>query len=195
MEKTFICIYSIIDIKTVSSFYKFFCWFQCKEIRIDIQIFMYKINFSFNANEISIDIFYSSSLLISWLFSFDRYPLNTIPNDDISHKSSTLRQEAISLTKVRCKQRQTWFNSSKPIYTLIFYLLDPILHEMKRRKRNIKVHRYYHFSRWNKCSYFFFFFAYKCKYELNKSYNVITQEEEFSRVCTRFLFVFLYNYA
>ena len=45
--------------------------------------------------------------------SFHRYSSShNILNDELSHTSSTLRQEVISVTKVRCKQRQTWFNSS-----------------------------------------------------------------------------------
>ncbi|CAF4993532.1 unnamed protein product, partial [Rotaria socialis] len=40
---------------------------------------------------------------------------NSSVNDDLNNTSSTLRQEAISITKVRCKQRENWIRSS-PAY-------------------------------------------------------------------------------
>jgi hypothetical protein len=33
-------------------------------------------------------------------------------SDDLNNTSSTLRQEAISITRVRCKRRKTWVRSS-----------------------------------------------------------------------------------
>jgi hypothetical protein len=49
-------------------------------------------------------------------FCLYRYPSDVIENcrtsEDRNNTSSTLRQEAISITKVRCKQRNTWIRSS-----------------------------------------------------------------------------------
>ncbi|CAF0803049.1 unnamed protein product [Rotaria sp. Silwood1] len=40
---------------------------------------------------------------------------NSCTNDDHNNTSSTLRQEAISITKVRCKQRKNWIHSSSTV--------------------------------------------------------------------------------
>jgi hypothetical protein len=41
---------------------------------------------------------------------------NSCASDDLNNTSSTLRQEAISITRVRCKRRKTWIRSpSSPI--------------------------------------------------------------------------------
>ena len=37
---------------------------------------------------------------------------NSCASDDLNNTSSTLRQEAISVTRVRCKRRKTWIRSS-----------------------------------------------------------------------------------
>lgn len=45
---------------------------------------------------------------------------NSCASDDLNNTSSTLRQEAISITKVRCKRRKTWIRSpSSPNQTII----------------------------------------------------------------------------
>ncbi len=36
---------------------------------------------------------------------------NSCASDDLNNTSSTLRQEAISITRVRCKRRKTWIRS------------------------------------------------------------------------------------
>lgn len=48
-------------------------------------------------------------------FCFFRYSSEAVRNsginDDLNNTSSTLRQEAISITKVRCKRRANWIHS------------------------------------------------------------------------------------
>ena len=56
------------------------------------------------------------------LFLYPRYSSdaarNSCASDDLNNTSSTLRQEAISITRVRCKRRKTWIRSpSSPIQT------------------------------------------------------------------------------
>ncbi|CAF0972859.1 unnamed protein product [Adineta steineri] len=67
---------------------------------------------------------------------FDNEQLNGYISDDIryssdvirnNHTSSTLRQEAISITKVRCKQRNTWLHSSTSLENNSTNLIKPLL--------------------------------------------------------------------
>jgi len=48
-------------------------------------------------------------------YLFNRYlsdaARSSCTSDDLNNTSSTLRQEAISLTRVRCKRRKTWIRS------------------------------------------------------------------------------------
>ncbi|CAF5225711.1 unnamed protein product, partial [Rotaria magnacalcarata] len=37
---------------------------------------------------------------------------NSCASDDLNNTSSTLRQEAISITRVRCKRRKTWIRAT-----------------------------------------------------------------------------------
>ena len=97
-----------------------------------------------------------------FLSSFDRYS-SADPTHNIS---STLRQEAISITRVRCKQRQSWFNTPQP------HLSNKSSNKKKKALKFIDDCPII-FSRWNKCHSFFII---KNQYELyiNKT---------FSRVC------------
>ncbi|CAM4769790.1 unnamed protein product [Rotaria magnacalcarata] len=45
-------------------------------------------------------------------YSLDAIRNSSVNDDDLNNTSSTLRQEAISITKVRCKQRENWIRSS-----------------------------------------------------------------------------------
>ena len=77
-------------------------------------------------------------------------------SDDLNNTSSTLRQEAISITRVRCKRRKTWIrspssptrssNNTKPISylqqrRLKTNLIQPFLSnnqgEKRRREKNL----------------------------------------------------------
>ena len=54
-------------------------------------------------------------IALSRYTSIDRHTTvarNSCASDDLNTTSSTLRQEAISITKVRCKRRKTWIRSS-----------------------------------------------------------------------------------
>lgn len=56
-----------------------------------------------------------SFIVLSRYTSIDRHTTvarNSCASDDLNTTSSTLRQEAISITKVRCKRRKTWIRSS-----------------------------------------------------------------------------------
>lgn len=69
-------------------------------------------------NEMSIVIFHIDKLICLLRYSSDA-ARNSCTSDDLNNTSSTLRQEAISITRVRCKRRKTWIRSpSSPTQAL-----------------------------------------------------------------------------